>query len=310
MPGNIFNDLAAANLPDGRLQLWASDPNLDIVTYWQKLNDPNSKWTPASPFQTPAAKAFTFTVGSNKDGRLQFFVADDSLQLWSTHKQTSDANAQWTPLNHIDTGSVKVYSLAVGRLSDGRLQLFIVDSSDQIWTMWQQTSNSSDGWSPISPFQKTQTGSRFITAGRLSDGRLQLFVVDNVSQIWTTWQQTSEANAKWTSLSQFEAPSTGARILALGPLSDGRLQLFIIELDNSQIWTTWKQTTEPDAHWTPLSPFPTPQQLYPQWLATGPLSDGRLQLFITDGSGNGPIWTTWKQSTDSHSAWTPFSQLS
>lgn len=133
--------------------------------------------------------------------------------------------------------------------------------------------------------------------------------MDNANQIWTTWQQTSDAHAEWTSLSLFEVPPIGARILAVGPLSDGRLQLFIIELDNSQIWTTWKQTTDPNAHWTSLSRFPTPQEVYAQWLAAGPLSDGRLQLFIADGSGGGPIWTAWKQTTDPNSAWMPFSQL-
>src|SRR5206468_1693537 len=104
---------------------------------------------------------------------------------------------QWTPLQQIDTGQVRTYSMVVGRLSsDERLHLFIVDTSDQIWTTWQQNSNYGDGWSPLSPFQTTQPGARFITAGRLSDGRFQLFVVDNANQIWTAWQQTNDANAE------------------------------------------------------------------------------------------------------------------
>jgi hypothetical protein len=310
MSGNIYNALATTNLSDGRLQLWASDSNTDIITFWKKTSDPNSGWTPASPFETPEAKAFTFTVGSLNDGRLQFFVVDGSFQLWSTQKQTSDANAHWTPLSPIDTGQIRAYSISSGRLSDGRLQLFIVDTSNQIWTTWQRTMNASDRWSPLSPFQTTQTGSRFITVGRLSDGRLQLFVVDNSNQIWTTWQQTSDPNAEWTSLSLFEAPPTGASILAAGSLSDGRMQFFIIELDNSHIWTTWKQTTDPNAPWAPLSPFPTPPEIHAEWLAAGSLSDGRLQFFVANGSGEGPIWTTWKQTTDPNSAWMPFSKLS
>src|SRR5437016_11798787 len=105
MSGAIFNALAVANLTDGRLQLWAADQNLNIMTSWKETTDPKSEWTPMSPFQTPGAKAFTFTVSSLKDGRLQFFVTDASLnQLWSTQKVTSDPNAQWTPLQQIDTG--------------------------------------------------------------------------------------------------------------------------------------------------------------------------------------------------------------
>lgn len=310
MSGNIYNALATASLTDGRLQLWAPDSNTDVMTLWQKTGDPNAGWSSLSPFQTPEAKALTFTAGSPKDGRLQFFVVDRSLQLWSTQKQTSDANAHWTPLSPIDTGQVRAYSIAVSRLGDGYLQLFIVDTSTQIWTTRQQTMNYSDGWSPLSPFQTTQTGARFITAGHLSDGRLQLFVVDYSDQIWTTWQQTSDPNAEWTSLSLFEAPPTRTSILAAGSLSDGRLQLFMIGLDNSNIWTTWKQTTDPNAPWTPLSPFPTPPGVYGYWLATGSLRNGCLQLFVTNGFGDGPLWTTWKRTTDPDAAWTPFSILS
>jgi hypothetical protein len=103
MPGNIFNDLATASLSDGRLQLWASDSNTDIMTLWQKTSDPNSGWTSMSPFQTPEAKAFTFTVGSLKDGRLQFFVADGFGEgpIWTTWKQTTDPNAAWRPFSQL-----------------------------------------------------------------------------------------------------------------------------------------------------------------------------------------------------------------
>src|SRR5579864_5405495 len=127
MSGNSHNEIAAANRSYRRLELWTAEQNGDVFSYWKQTSDPNTGWTTASPFQTPEAKAYTFTVGSLKDGRLHFFVVDDSLQLWSTQKQTSDANAQWTPLQPFDTGQVRALSIAVGSLSDGRLQLFIVD---------------------------------------------------------------------------------------------------------------------------------------------------------------------------------------
>jgi hypothetical protein len=101
MSGNVYNALATASLSDGRLQLWASDSNTDIMTLWQKTSDPNAGWTSVSPFQTPEAKAFTFTVGSLKDGRLQFFVVDGSLQLWTAWKQTADPNAAWMPFSKL-----------------------------------------------------------------------------------------------------------------------------------------------------------------------------------------------------------------
>jgi hypothetical protein len=41
--------------------------------------------------------------------------------------------------------------------------------------------------------------------------------------------------------------------LAVGPLPDGRLQLFV--LSASGVFTSTKQTTDPDAVWTPWQQF-------------------------------------------------------
>ena len=46
MSGNIYNQLAVANLPDGRLQLWSVDENLALFSRQQQTTDPNSGWTP------------------------------------------------------------------------------------------------------------------------------------------------------------------------------------------------------------------------------------------------------------------------
>ena len=40
MSGNIYNQLAVANLPDGRLQLWSVDENLALFSRQQQTLAP------------------------------------------------------------------------------------------------------------------------------------------------------------------------------------------------------------------------------------------------------------------------------
>ena len=314
MSGNIYNQLAVANLPDGRLQLWSVDENLALLSRQQQTADPNSAWTPVSPFQTPEAKAVTFAAAPLSDGRLQLFVIDGSSpgQIWSTWQEATDPNSAWTSLSPFQTPEKGAYSVTAAPLSDGRLQLFVTDDSSpgKIWSTRQEATDPNSGWTPLSPLQTLQNAVRFLAVGSLSDRRLQLFLIDNADgQIWSTRQQTSDPDAAWLPPSPFQTPEAKAYLLAVGPLGGGRLQLFLI--DNTwQIWSTQQQTTQHDAAWTPLSPLPAPDDVVRGSLAAAALSDGRVQFFLGDGFGQGHIWSTRRQTTDPNSAWMPFSQLS
>ena len=49
--------------------------------------------------------------------------------------------------------------------------------------------------------------------------------------------------------------------IAAANLSDGRTQLWLIEVN--QIQSRWKEAANPNAAWTNWSPFPTPLHLQP-----------------------------------------------
>jgi len=313
MPGNIYNQLAVANLSDGRLQLWSVDENLALFSRQQQTTDPNSGWAPVSSFQTPQAKVVTFAAAPLSDGGVQLFVIDGSSpgQIWSTWQETTGSNSAWTSLSPFQTPEKGAYSVTAAPLSDGRLQLFVADGSSpgQIWSTQQQTTDPNSGWMPLSPLGTLQTGARFLAVGSLIDRRLQLFLIDNSGQIWSTRQQTTDPNSGWTPVSPFQTPEAKAFLLTVGPLGGGRLQLFLI--DNTwQIWSTQQQTNQHDAAWTPLSLLSVPDEVTRGSLAAAALSDGRLQFFLGDGFGQGHISSTRRQTTDPNSAWMPFSQLS
>ena len=90
------------------------------------------------------------------------------------------------------------------------------------------------------------------------------------------------------------------------PLSDGRLQFFAID-GKYQLWSCWKETTDPNSGWTAISEFAMPPA--PKNSVIGViqihgerLPDGRVQIWTIDIEQN--LWSCWKVTTDSQSAWT------
>jgi hypothetical protein len=109
--GAELTSLAAGQLPDGRVQVFASDSNGFLYSIWQQTG---GVW-PASwqPFPQPGGNAVQVNNGSSifwpngsfqnqflvignlPDGRLQLFALDASGTAWSTWKETTDPNSPW-----------------------------------------------------------------------------------------------------------------------------------------------------------------------------------------------------------------------
>ncbi len=94
----------------------------------------------------------------------------------------------------------------------------------------------------------------FTAAGDLEDGRIQVFAIDGNGQIESRWKETTQPSSAWTPWSAFQTPAGGATTLAVGYLSDKRMQLFAT-LKNGNTASCWKTTTDPNSAWTPWSAF-------------------------------------------------------
>ncbi len=96
----------------------------------------------------------------------------------------------------------------------------------------------------------------------LSDERLELWVVDGAGGLLTTWKTTTDPNADWVPWWDFLAAGSGnpgplpngARQVAVAPLSDERLELWVVD-GAGGLLTTWKTTTDPNADWVPWADF-------------------------------------------------------
>lgn len=94
-------------------------------------------------------------------------------------------------------------SIAAGELSDGRIQVFAIDSSGQLTSRWKKTTDPNSGWTGWSRFQTPSGGVVSIAVGVLPDKRLQLFAVDGAGNPVSCWKKTTDSNAGWTAWSGF-----------------------------------------------------------------------------------------------------------
>src|SRR5205823_6385599 len=202
--------------------------------------------------------------------------------------------------------------LGVAPLSDSRLEFWLTDGAGGLLSTWKTTTDPDANWTPWADFLREvgplANGARQLAVAPLPDGRLELWVSDGAGGLWSTWKTTTDANATWSGWADFLGEvgplANGARQLAVAPLPDGRLELWVSD-GAGGLWSTWKTTTDPNATWTGWADFlgeVGPLANGARQLAVAPLPDGRLELWVSDGAGG--LWSTWKTTTDPNATWT------
>jgi hypothetical protein len=197
--------------------------------------------------------------------------------------------------------------MAVERLIDGRLQLWVVGPNTG--TLYTSQETAAGTWAPFSPFVPSPspfTGN--LLSAHSPNGRVQLWLADDVNLVArTTWQLAPTAG--WTKWEPFPLP-VGARLLGAGELEDGRMQLFaaVPAADPNQLFINWKISTETDAPWNGwklFNPQPSANLVMPGGgLRTGNLTNGYLGVWSLPG----PVmyWdleTAWQTSANPGAAW-------
>ena len=185
--------IMAAPLSDGRLQVWASKNDGTLWTLWKGGPDPDSSWT---QWQRMEASSLGVRVGCaaplpNK--ALQLFVLANARYLplqsgpgvhttWKVSNQSTAAWANWLGFwvgEQAVGGGPGALSVAAAPLTDGRIQVFIAvggHNSSRLVTRWKATTDVNAAWTDSVDFgMPAGQGISRIAAGRLSDGRIQLF---------------------------------------------------------------------------------------------------------------------------------------
>jgi hypothetical protein len=87
--------------------------------------------------------------------------------------------------------------------ADGRLELFLVGSDNQLYHRWQTAPNSSqwsEGWQLLQLLGGQWPLSSNTTIARNADGRLELFIVGSDGRVYHKWQVVRPWNPDHTIL--------------------------------------------------------------------------------------------------------------
>jgi len=218
------------------------------------------------------------------------------------HKwQTAPGSSTWSAYSSLSGAMAPNTDLAAAMNSDGRLQVFVVGTNNQLYYKTQTSAGSSlwTGWTSLGGGIKSDTSP---AVARNSDGRLQVFVVGTNNQLYYKTQTSAGSStwsSSWTSLGGGLRASTDPVVVAN---SDGRLQAFVVGTHNALYYKT--QTTAGSSTWTGWTYLGggIKSDTSP---AVARNSDGRLQVFIV-GTNNQLYYKTQMSAGSStwSSSWT------
>jgi predicted Zn-dependent protease len=223
---------------DGRLQVFVVGTNNQL--YYKTQSSPNSNtWSSSWTSLGGVLRADTDPIGiANSDGRLQVFMVGTDNALYYKTQTTAGSNTWSSSWTSLGVGVKADTSPAVARNSDGRLQVFVIGTNNQLHYRAQTAADSntwSPAWTSIGGGLRDGTDPVVIVD---SDGRLQAFVVGTNNQLYYKTQTTAGSSAwssSWTSIGGGIKTDT---IPAIARNSDGRLQVFVVGTNN-QLYYKW-----------------------------------------------------------------------
>jgi hypothetical protein len=162
---------------DGRLQVFVVGTN-NQLQYRAQSTPGSSTWSSAWTSLGGGLRANTDPIGiANDDGRLQVFAVGTNNQLYYKTQSSPNSNtwsSAWTSLG----GGIKADSSpAVAINNDGRLQVFVLGTNNQLYYK-TQSSPSSNTWSSAWTFLGgALRDNSDPVVGKNNDGRLEVFQV-------------------------------------------------------------------------------------------------------------------------------------
>ena len=297
-------DLALGHNGDGRLELFVRVGLMSSGICWHAWQDPTpgTGWSAWDSLGAPPGGLANVTaeVGRNGDGRLEVFAFAGDLAVWHIWQQAAGGWSGWHSLG--TPSGLAPFALAVGETSDGRLAVFSVVLGGGLWRRQHASAPGTgwDAWEDLGmPTGAPLTG---VSVGRNADGRLEVFSVSDVHDVWHRWETTP--GGAWGGWANLGTPTValGLDRPVVGTNADGRLELFTVGRDVAQneAWHIWQDPAMPTgwSAWESLGGSPG-------GLDVGQNADGRLELFATlgDGTPGGPTGVLHRWQTSPNGGW-------
>ena len=297
--------LAAATNAAGEIEVFAVDRASHALSCIRQRRQTHnwSGWTVLGGPVVPPA-----TVGLNTDGRLEVCAVDTNGAV--KHIFQTKPGGGWSAWE--DFGGRFHPGLLCVHHREGRLELFGVDTvSSHLLHRWQAAAGASRDWLPWADLGGTiEPG---IAVAQASDGRLELFAVTSTnSTVHRIRQESPGVSARWSPWECFssgiEAPGFFQDGLAAAENADGRMEVFGVRKEGSDVMHAWQSRLEKGAwtKWVGLGGSLRPP------LVVGHNQDGNLELFGKDSRAEGTVnhrrqisansdWLYWSSMDRPHS---------
>ena len=252
---------AVAQNQDGRLELFFIDPKNNLNHIWElaipDTHDP-ATWNSWSGVASFARTAKALTAGVNDDGRLEIFYTGTDKTLyhdWQTTPATLPTTATpnapnnpnpWIGQTLFGKGN-KANQVSLGQNSDGRLEIFYVGTSNDLFHGYQTTvikpphKESAADWSPQSRIAKLSA--KQVTSVLDQSGFLYALYVGMHNKADIAHQLGAPIVAQPNTLSLWNAggslPQNANQIVAANN-ADGRPEFFCVGTNNqlAHFWRT------------------------------------------------------------------------
>ncbi len=213
---------------------------------------------------------------------------------WSTFIGDMTRTNVWSGFSAL--GGLIIGDPAVGRNSDGRLEVFVVGNNHALYHKFQTIagSNSWSGYSSLGGYVISNP-----VVGQDADGRLEVFVIGSDHALYHNVETSTSSN----SYSGFIF--LGGNILgdpAAARNTDGTLEVFVVQADK-QLYHNFQSAANSN-NWVGFSPLGGLVILDP---VVAQNSDGRLEVFVI-GSDNG-LYHEFQTSPSSHLSYSGFFSL-
>ncbi|MGB8909097.1 MAG: hypothetical protein WCC84_10150, partial [Candidatus Cybelea sp.] len=311
----------------GAWEIFTISPSGDLWACTGTTRQANGAWTGGvwNPLVTgPSLTGWQSPIVANDVtlGLLEVFAVNGSGQLW--HVYQTAPNGPWmagevlgAPPSSTIASNIAIGQNAPNPSENGYqpLEAFAVGSDNQLHHIWQL--GAWKGWSgwgdslgaPLPGLSKYSGP----TVGSNADGRLEVFVLGNDSNIWHIWQVAP--NSGWSAWSSLPI-GTGVTIRPLpgtwqcGRNNDGRLEIFVVGANQGDSWDVYHiWQTAPNGGWSDwqlLMPLNVPRAVGFQGFPTvvNNHTDPQELQVCTIGSDGG-LWTI-NQGASSPSGWNPW----
>jgi len=171
------------------------------------------------------------------DGNIHVFaVGTGGTMLWN---HQTPGWAGWSGIGKDKSGSAWPRNPVVAKNTDGRLEVFAVDSVGKMNHKWQLSDGSwNSGWDDL----LGGTWTHDPVLGKQADGHIMVFCVGTTGNVYSKEQVTGGWTSSWANYSGTWAGDPG-----VGSNGDGRVEVFLVGND-PYMYHKWE--TSPNGSWT------------------------------------------------------------